>query len=232
MRPYQRLAEDDRMRRRTIADALEVLRDRAGFSDGDRATIHVGRLRLPSSQIVEHTQVLFDTADGAKAYIVSLPASEQFKAICPERSKRICLGADRLNGAVADSSGEVMLPDRTSLRAVEIIPAWLPYNPSELDWRIVHHTISIIGAEAQCYRHLRHGLPLPHCDIILDIKAIDCGTLTGLDLPPLKAIASEIAARDWTLKKLSQHQIADTLRKFGIRIPTSRPRVDCAMLSP
>src|SRR5262249_37607383 len=118
----------------------------------------------------------------------------------------------------------VALTNGAELRAVELVPALLPRNPSELDWRIVHHTVAIIGAEERCYRSLGKGLRRPLRDMVPDARFLDCQQLSGLDLPPLKVLALDIAARDPTLKRLSQQKIADALRKFGIRIPRPRPR--------
>jgi hypothetical protein len=206
-------------------DVLQVLRDSVGLIDDDRVEIRIGPLRLPSNQVVGLVQVFFDVPGGQKIYIVSLPTSTQFKAHRPGCSKRTHFDIRRLDGATADSRGEVVLSDGTILRAVEIIPARLFVEPSDLDWRIVHHTISIIGAEERCYRHLGHGLPLPYCDMVPDMKVLDCSKLHGLKLPSLKHIAGQIAHKDWTLKKLSQQKIADTLREFGMRFPARRPRV-------
>ena len=60
---------------------------------------------------------------------------------------------------MVDGIGKVVLADGTNLRAVEVIPAYLPLEPSELDRRIVRHAISMIGAEQRCYRRLGDGLP-------------------------------------------------------------------------
>jgi len=51
MRRYVRLSEEGRTSRRTIADALEVLRN-AGFAENDRAETSIGLLNLPSTEVV------------------------------------------------------------------------------------------------------------------------------------------------------------------------------------
>ena len=85
-----------------------------------------------------------------------------------------------------DGNGKVALLDGTNLRAVEVIPAHLPLEPSELDWRIVHYTISIIGAEKRCYRHLGDGLPARFQGLIPDRRFLDCSTLSDLKAPAPK----------------------------------------------
>jgi hypothetical protein len=61
-------------------------------------------------------------------------------------------------------------------------------------------------------------------EMIPEIRFINCGALEGLELPSLKYLAAQIGKKDPTLKRLSHQKIADALRKFGMRIPASRPR--------
>lgn len=225
MARYERLFEEARTSRRTIADALDVLRDARDFKDGDRAKIGIGLLKLPSGDVVGLVNLFFEIPPGEEVCIVSLPTSAEFQGRRSGSPEGDRFDIARLDGAVADGRGGVRLNDGTMLRAVEVIPAYLPEEPSELDWRIVHHTISIIGAEERCYRRLGAELPVPYRDMVSDIRFLDCSRLSELKLPPLKEIAWKIAVRDPTLEKLSQQKIADALRRFGMRLPTPRPRV-------
>ena len=59
MRQYERLAEQDRLSRRTIMDALEVLRQIADFQADDHAEIHIGLLKLPSAAVVGLVDMAF-----------------------------------------------------------------------------------------------------------------------------------------------------------------------------
>ena len=223
MPQYERLCEEGRISRRTMADAIEVLREKAGFGDNDRAEIFIGLLKLPSAEVVGLVQIIFDRQIGDKAYVVSLPTSKQFKAYRTNARQRGCFDIAELHGAVVDGSGKVLLANGIALRAVEVVPARLPLEPTELDWRIIHHTLAIIEAD-HCYRHFGYGLPSRLQEMAADIRVLDCRAFRGLTLPPLKVVTSFIRERDPTLQKLSEQQIADSLRKFGIRTPTPRPR--------
>src|SRR5665213_2305415 len=64
----------------------------------------------------------------------------------------------------------------------------------------------------------------PYSGMVSGLRFIDCNTLSGLKIPLLKTVAAYIADRDPTLKLLSPQKISDALRKFGIRVPTGRPR--------
>jgi hypothetical protein len=225
MRKYERLLEEGRNSRRTIADALEVLRSVAAFNEHDRAEICIGLLRLPSGDVVGLVDVCFNAPLREKACRVSLPTSGAFRAICEGSARRDDFEIARLDGAVVGADATVLLSDGTRLRAVEVLPAPLPYEPTGLDRRIVHHAISSAGAEQRCYRSLREGLPPAQQDMVPDLRFLDCSRVSGLDLPPLKVIAIDVQAADWTLRKLSQQKVADALRQFGMRRPKPRPRV-------
>jgi hypothetical protein len=166
MRHYERLAEQDRLSRRTIVDALEVLREFAGFQADDLAKIRIALLKLPSADVVGLFDLEFATPPQDKTYLVSLPSSARFHAARTGASRPDRFDIARLDRAVVDGIGKVVLADGTNLRAVEVIPAYLPLEPSELDRRIVRHTISMIGAEQRCYRRLGDGLPARFQDMV------------------------------------------------------------------
>ncbi len=223
MRQYQRLSEEARNSRRTMADAVEVLREQAGFGENDRAEICIALLKLPSAEVVGLVQIMFEPKTASKAYVVSLPTAKQFKAYRSKRRQHERFDIAKLHDAVLKGNGNVVLSDGRSIRAVEMIAAHLPLEPTELDWCIVRNTLAIIEAD-RCYRPLGYGLP-PHLhEMVADIQFLDCSRLAGLNLPPLKVIAYDIRARDRALKDVSDQKIADALRKFGIRIPLARPR--------
>jgi hypothetical protein len=54
-----------------------------------------------------------------------------------------------------------------------------------------------------------------------DLRFLDVAQVSGLSLPPLKEISSFIVRRQG---EVSEQQIANSLRKFGIRVPQARPQ--------
>jgi hypothetical protein len=228
MQRHEWLREAERNRRVTVSDAIEVLAQSGAFGGGDCAEIRVGGLHLPSNEVVGLINVLFSSQALGTTLVVSLATSAQFNAKRQGEADARLFSIFELDGAKVANDGSVRLSDGTILRAVEVIPANLPLKPSELDWRIVRHVISIIGAEDRCYRSLReHAKPscldLPE-DIIPDIRFIDCSALKGLELPSVKSLVAQIAKIDPALKNLSRQTIANALCKFGMRIPASRPQ--------
>ena len=225
MQHYQLLREEERNHRRTVSHAIDVLAHDADFGGADVAELRVGAVRLPSREQVGLVSVFFDSQVLGETCVVSLATSATFTAKCQGEEAPRQFSIFELDGAKADNDNIVRLSNGMVLRAVQVIPAKLPLKPSNLDWRIVHHIISIKKAENQCYRSLREHAK-PKCsdvpeEMIPDDRFIDCSAIGGLELPSLKYLAQQIGRSDPSLKKLSPQKIADALRNFGMRIPAS-----------
>jgi hypothetical protein len=223
MSAYEVLGEREWKKRRTVADAIEVLHKDVGFEGGDRARIRLGRMRLPSGDIVSLTGVFFESAVHQKTFIVWLPTAVKFRAIFQDQSVIHQFDIGRLEEASLDEAGNVELRDGTLMRAVEIIPARLPYKLSALECIIVSLTISKINAQDKC-SYSTEGMFSEHPDDDPYIGLIDCAKLAGLGVPELKVIKGYIEDREPRLKSPSEQAISNTLRKFGMRIPVARPR--------
>ena len=224
MSTYEVLGQREWKKRRTVADAIEVLHKDAGFEGGGRAEIRLGPMRLPSGDIVSLVGIFFESAVHQKTFIVWLPTAVKFRAILQDRSVIDQCSIGRLEEATLDEAGNVELRDGTLMRAVEIIPARLPYEPSGLDWTIIFLTISKIQAQDKC-SYSTGGLFSEHPDDNPYIGLIDCSKLADLPrVPELKVIKGYIEDREPRLKSLSEQTISNALRKFGMRIPVARPR--------
>ena len=94
--------------------------------------------------------------------MVSLPASARFEARRQGATERDSFEISLLDGAIVDGTGIVTLSDSATIHAVEVSPAPLPHNPSALDWRIVHQTVALLGAEESCYWRWPDGRPFDY----------------------------------------------------------------------
>jgi hypothetical protein len=153
---------------------------------------------------------------------VSLPAATTFQARSGTGSPRKVLEISRLRAAEVCSDGSVQLVDGTRLRGVEVIPTHLPYEPSELDERILHHVIALTQSY-HCYRSIREGLPADLQHLVPDLYALDYGRVRTIKARLLKLIRAYIEKNDPELK-VSNQKIADALARCGVRIPRRRPR--------
>jgi hypothetical protein len=109
MRQYARISEEGRNSRRTIADAVEALREVVDFKEHDRAEIRIGLIRLPSNQIVGLVNLEFITSFREKVFVVSLPSSAQFRAMRQGSSQHDYFEISQLDGAVVDGASNVLL---------------------------------------------------------------------------------------------------------------------------
>jgi hypothetical protein len=218
MPQYVRLQEERRTKRRTVADALDVVRCVLGLENPPRGQMKVGLLGLPSG----NWTALIDVTFPDLGCIVSLPTSARFRALSGTSSEHQDFEISRLEGAEVDSDGSVRLADGARFRAVEVLPTRLPYEPSQLDERILRHVISLTRA-SHCYRSIREGLPEHLQDQVPDLRALDYSRVRTIQAPRLKVIQGYIEDNDSECKPSIQ-KIADALAAFGVRVPRPRPR--------
>jgi hypothetical protein len=116
--------DEGRTSRRTIADAVEILRSIPGFGKGTRSTIRTAPLPLPSGEVPFLLQAVCEDVGMA----VSLPTSYMFRAKLlrdgPSTSEPVEFVGDTclLEGAIVSEACQVVLSDGRRLRSVEIIP--------------------------------------------------------------------------------------------------------------
>jgi hypothetical protein len=186
MQSYVRLREEHRKSRRTIADALEVVRQELGVEDIGSAYIRLGPLPLASGQCPALVDVVF--AD--LGCVVSLPTASLFKARSGTTARQEEFEIARLDGARICVDGSVLLADGTRSRAVEVIPALLPKEPSKLDQQILQHVISLTQAD-YCYRSMREGVPEHLQEAVPDVRVLDYSRVRKIKAPPLKGCRRE-----------------------------------------
>jgi hypothetical protein len=133
MHNYVRLQEERRTKRRTVSDALDVVRQVLGSEAPPPGRLRVGPLRLPSGDCTALVDLVFPDLE----CIVSLPTSARFQARSGGASQPSIFEISQLERAQVFSDGTVLLADGSQLRAVEVLPTYLPYEPSILDERIL-----------------------------------------------------------------------------------------------
>ena len=189
MQQYVALDQDGRTKRRTVADALEVVRQRLGVVEITRAEIRLAPLALPWGGSTAAVVVLFPDL----GCYVSLPASARFGARTDTSPQRQAFEIALLEGAEICSDGSVLLKDGSRLRAVEVEPTGL-HRPSALDERILGHVIAMTKS-FHCYRSIREGLPEDLQRQTPDLRALDYSRVRTIQAPPLKVIRGYIEKR-------------------------------------
>jgi hypothetical protein len=169
MRP---LKEDSRDKRRTVADALEVIRQEPEVEEMAGAEIRVSPFELPSGEATAVVAVVCPDFD----CFVSLPASWWFTALSEKCSQRQRFEIPCLDDAKVGPDGSIVLTDGRRLRGVEMVPSHMPYAMSPVEQRILWHVIALTESY-DCYRNLRDDLP-PHLQAgIPELWVLDYGRL-------------------------------------------------------
>jgi hypothetical protein len=221
---FDRLLDEEKDKRRTIADAVEVLCKHGNFRERDHAIIRVDPLQLPSSESIALVHAAFDSFVDNLTYFVWLPSSGKCKGRREGLWGLEVLDIFELSGGIIHFDGSVMLQNGTLLRAVEVIPALLPLELSDLDWCILHKTIAFMEIENCVYRSHWEGLDRYFQTGLPDCRSLDFGRLAGIKVPLLKQIRGYIS-EDKSVKTVpSEEKIAATLKKCGMRVPPPRPR--------
>ena len=138
MRP---LKEDSRDKRRTVADALEVIRQEPEVEEMAGAEIKVSPFELPSGEATAVVAVVCPDFD----CFVSLPASWWFTALSEKCSQRQRFEIPCLDDAKVGPDGSIVLTDGRRLRGVEMVPTHMPYAMSPVEQRILWHVIALTG---------------------------------------------------------------------------------------
>lgn len=210
------LHDVDRSARRTIADAFEVLRNKLGFSENLRARIRTREMRLPTGELTALVQIVCQEI----GWTVSLPTSAHFIGSHTMSTGPEKFGICRLDGATADSDGNVELSDGTYLHKVHMLPTMISSGLTEIEALIVHQVVAFVGAQDRCYRCVEEA-------VLPDTKFLDFNALQRLELPTLNRIHRHIyerAEKNPNLPRVSRQTVARVLNKCGMRLPRSGAR--------
>lgn len=219
------LANETRAKRRSIADALEVLVSKAGFRPTDRARVRIGQMEYMPGRVATLIGLVFEKGPRGETNVVWLPAAETVIGKHAASPDSETLRPLDLEDGIVDYDGRVTTNDGLELRAVSIRPAAMPIRPSPIQQKILGLTLHFIEKNQDCLRSLRDGLPEDLQEMVPDLRWIDYSKLGDLDrLPSLESITIYVRERDRALKKISSQTVADALHLFGMHVPKSRPR--------
>ena len=204
---------DGRRSMRSIADAIESLREQGRFSDHSLAQIKTGPILLPTGNQTCVMVVIGEPRPGESSCGVALPSSS-FVTARRSGGASEKIETSRLDRAWVDNNGRVELSDGTCLHAVNVIPTVLHRELTDLQKRIVYWTIKFTSADA-----FRYPSWLP---VTEDLEDLDYGSVYGVEVPSLEKIQAYLAERDWALQSLSRQTIANALSACGMRRPHPR----------
>jgi hypothetical protein len=222
MQKYVTLSEGNKHNRRSVADAIDLLTAHADFRINSSAKICTLPLPLMSKEPLAQLCIVFKNLAADATFLVWLPTSSRFKAKHPDQTETDTFATPDLNDASIDFNGNVFLTSGAQLRAVEVIPATLPYELSDLEWRILKSTIKHMKIEDVVVRTFGEELDPDVRATLPVIRRIDFQRLQGFEMPPLKTLQAFIIEHEVGIESVSLQKISSTLSKCGMRPVTRR----------
>jgi hypothetical protein len=229
---YETLSEGNKHNRRSVADGVDLLIRYAGFQVGDRAKIRTPLFPLAAKEPLAQLCIVFHRLDTGVTFLVWLPTSGRFTAKASDQTAIKQFNTPDLDDASVDYLGNVVLLSGAKLRAVEIMPAFLPYELSDMDRRILRNTINFMKIEDLVFRTLGEELDPETRATLPVIRAIDFQRLRGLKVPRLKQLQGFMAERGDFIKTPSLQKISSTLSNCGMRAVERRRHSADAQASP
>lgn len=190
---------------RSVADALEALRNAECLLGDSVVEIRTRPLPSRSSEAPSIVLVVCRTSGLRHTWGVALPTSWVFKGRRVGQEATESFEISLLDRARVDKDGIVTLSDGTCLQAVNVIPAVLPWELTQLEKRIVYWTIKFIGPELYAQQDP-------------DLEGLNYGWLRDLDVPKLDAIVRFIEQEEPELGVCRQ-TVANALGRSGMRAP-------------
>jgi|ERR1044072_2459055 hypothetical protein len=201
---------DGRASLRSLADALEKLRELDGFSEGDTVELKTYPLELFDGRRTGPVSVLRPARSGRPPFVVLMPSSGEFTALTTI-GERLTYAIGELHDAVSDAAGNVELANGCLLHGVTLKPVPF-YEFSATEDKIVRLALKFLGAEASCYRPLEPNL-LPK------VEVLDYALVARIHIERLKPVQQYVLK---CLPALSPSAVSSALKRAGIRLPRSR----------
>lgn len=201
---------DGRRTMRTLADALDKLRELEALSDCQWAEIRTFPIELFDGIRTGTVGVLGHCKRDGSPAVILMPSSGSFTATGKDGA-RLVFPIGLLHEAVTDAAGNVTLKNRNSLRHVELRPVPFSREFTQLEHKIVRHAVTFL--QANCYRALDNEL-LPGITV-LDYTKVPTVSVRRLK-PLIRYVVEHLSA------SVSDQFIARTLRRAGMHLPRSR----------
>jgi hypothetical protein len=205
---------DGRKSLRSIADALEKLRELDGLSDQETVEIQVGPFQLRDGRRTATVAVVRPRRADGSIFVVLMPSSQGFSALATQVG-RMSYTIDVLDEAKCDAVGNVELSNGGFVHGVVLKPAPFPkFNKTEE--RIVRLALQFLNVEDRCYSKIAP-------DVLPDVEVLDYRFVADVRIERLKPVQAYVLSRLTGLSTaLSPSVVSSALRRAGMRLPRSK----------
>jgi hypothetical protein len=204
------LSYDGRSNMRSLADALEKLRELGAFRANETIECKATPIRLPNGRVSGLVCVVGPRQDRGSRWIIRMPSAAKFSAISTTKVRQT-FPIEMLDGAISDSDGNVTLGNGQHVHGVKLIPAPAHYDFGATQHAIVWHALKLLGKQGECWLSVDDKL-LP------EIKCLDYSKIRHIKIQGRKRLFYHIGKR---VGGVSASFVATTLKAAGMRGPRS-----------
>jgi hypothetical protein len=194
---------DGRSNMRSLADALEKLRELGNLHGNGTAECKTMPIRLPNGRVSGVVCVVGPQQDNGRRWIIRMPSAAKFSAISTTKVRQT-FPIEMLNGAISDSDGNVTLGNGQHVHGVKLIPTPVHYDFSATQDAIVWHALKLLGKQGD------------------EIKYLDYSKIRHIKIQGRKQLLYDITkAITKYVDGVSASFVATTLKAAGMRGPRS-----------
>jgi hypothetical protein len=199
---------DGRNSMRSLADALEKLRELGGLRGTGKIECNTKPIQLPDGRLSGLVCVLGPRQDNGCRCIIWMPSAAKFGAMTTIKVRQT-FDIGMLNGAISDQDGNVTLHNGQHVHAVDLIPVPAHYDFDSTRHLIVWHALKLLGKSDECWRSV---------DDKLLARCLDYSKIRNIRIRGRKQLLYDIGKY---VDGVSASFIAKTLAGAGMRGPRS-----------
>ena len=213
---------DGRKILRSLADALEKLREVDGLADDENAVIRTMGMRLPDGRLTAIVSVVGPKRPNGQFSIVRMPTAGKFAART-RLGERQTYDVPVLDQALSDAEGNVRLADGRLLKQIDLIPVPAHYELTSREEAILLLAVVCLGAHEECFPEVDQQL-LP------GFRRLRFDAIAGIRVTNLKTILHFVNER--MLKPITLSVLSKTLARAGMQLPRSHRQQSAITLLP
>jgi hypothetical protein len=197
---------DGRKSLRSMADALETLRELGALPGTGNIEINVLQMQLPNGQVIGLVSVMGPRQENGRRPVIWMPAAVKFSAILTSKVRET-FDIGLLNKGIIDEHGNVTLHNGQHVHGVNLTPVPAHYDFDATQHAIVFHALKLLCKLDECWRPVDEGL-LP------EIKLLDYSAIRNIRVRRRKQLLYDLSKH---VDGVSASFIAKTLSAAGMR---------------
>jgi len=197
---------DGRKSLRSVADALEKLRELDGLQGTGNIECNILGIQLPDGRVSGLVSVIGPRQEDGRRWIIRMPSASKFSAMSTTKMRQT-FDIGLLNGAIGDRDGNVILHNGKHVHGVNLIPALVRYDFDSTQHAIVWHALKFLGKLDECWRSVDDRL-LP------GIKRLDYSKIGNIKVRRRKQLLYDVSKH---VDGASVSMIDKTLSAAGMR---------------